>query len=138
MTEAVQLCHEIIFRRVGRIFFYDSIQFGIVWISEKHRFDIGIVHTNMLHTVFFFITTGQFMFLDVTFQIIIYISTYNQTILCTSVHRLCIYIILFLLILNQPAFLLKQPEVFSSLFINSRIMFVCSYRKIYFRLNNMI
>ena len=138
MTETVQFCHEVIFRCISRIFLYDSIQFGIVRISKKYRFDIGIVHTNMLHTILFLITACQLVLLDVAFQIIIHISAYDQAVLCMSIHSLCIHIILFFLILNQPTFILEHLKVLGSLFVNGRIMFVCSHREIYFRLDDMV
>ena len=138
MAETIQFGYKIIFRSVCRIFLYDSIQLGIVRVSKENRFDISIVDTHMFHAVFFLITTGQLMFLNIPLQIIIHISTNYQPILCTSVHRLGIYVILFFLILNQPAVILKFPEILRCFFIDSRIMLVCSYRKINFRLDYMI
>ena len=47
-------------------------------------------------------------------------------------------IIIFFFILHQPALVLKHLEIFGSLLIYFRIMFVCSGREINFRFYNMI
>ena len=76
MTKAITGSNEIIYRLFGCIMSDNSIQSSIVRICKEYRFDIGIIHTNMLHTVFFLIATGQLMFLDDTVHIIRYIGTY--------------------------------------------------------------
>ena len=76
MTKAITGSNKIIYRLFGCIMSDNSIQSSIVRICKEYRFDIGIINTNMLHTVFFLIATGQLMFLDDTVHIIRYIGTY--------------------------------------------------------------
>ena len=92
----------------------------------------------MFHAVFLLVTTGQFMFFDDPVHIIGNIRSYHQSILGLAIHGLCIYIIIFFFILHQPALVLKHLEIFGSLLIYFRIMFVCSGREINFRFYNMI
>ena len=42
----------------------DRIQHCIVGISEEYGLDVGIVHTDMLHAVFFLVAAGKLMLLD--------------------------------------------------------------------------
>ena len=138
MAEAVTRSYKIIFRFLRSVFLNNSIQFCIIGISEKYRFNVGIIHTYMFHPVFFLVTAGQFMLLDNTIHIIGNIGTYYQTILSLTIHGLCIHIIVFLFVLHQPTFVLKHPEILSSLVIHLRIMLVCTCRKVYFRFDDMI
>ena len=138
MAEAVG-SREIVFRgvvlhHVG----HDGVDLGVVGIGEEHRFDIGIIHTNMLHTVFFLIATGQLMFLDRAIHIIGNISPDYQPILSLAIHGLGINIIAFFLILNQPTFFLKIIEIGGGLQVNSRIMLIRPFWEIDFRFNDMV
>ena len=138
MTETIVFRDEVIFRSTGSIFGDNLVQFSIIGISKKHRFDIGIIHPYMLHTVLLLVTPCQLMFLNNTIHIIGHVCTDNQTVLCLAVHCLGIYIIAFFLILYQPAFFLEHLEIGSSFQINGRIMFICPDRKIDLRFNDMI
>ena len=64
VTEAVDRSHEVIFWFSSSIAHYQLVEDVIVRISEEHRFDICIVHTNVLHSVFFLVAAGQFVLLD--------------------------------------------------------------------------
>ena len=138
MAEAVTRSDEIIFRCLRGIFLDDSIQFCMVGISKEYRFNVGIIHTDMFHPVFFLVTAGQFMLLDNAVHIIGNVCAYYQTILSLTVHGLCIHIIVFFFVLHQPTFILEHPEILSSFIIHLRIMLVCTCRKIYFRFDDMI
>ena len=138
MSESISGSDKVIYRFSGSIVSDNSIQCSIIRISKEYRLNIGIVHTDMLHSVFFLITTGQLMFLNDTIHVVGNISTYYQSILRLSIHGLRIDVIVFFIILNQPAFVLKHLEVFSSFLIDTLIVFVSTYRKIYFGFNNMI
>ena len=66
MTKPI-FCYKIIFR----FFLADNIFNNIVnlfnrRIREKYRFNIGIIYTDMYHSVLFFISTGKFMLFDNT------------------------------------------------------------------------
>ena len=138
MSETVTRSDKVIDGLFQSIFLDDNIQFIIIGISKEYGFDIRIVHTNMLHTVFLLVATGKFVFLNNTIHIIGNIRTADQSVLRLTVHCLRIDIIVFLAILHQPAFILKQLEILGRLAVNTFIMFVRTNREIYFRFNNMI
>ena len=138
MSETVTRSDKVIDGLFRSIFLDDNIQFIIIGISKEYGFDIRIVHTNMLHTVFLLVATSKFVFLNNTIHIIGNIRTDYQSVLRLTVHCLRIDIIVFLAILHQPAFILKQLEILGRLAVNTFIMFVRTNREIYFRFNNMI
>ena len=138
MSETIAGSDKVVHWLSGSIMSDNSIQSSIVRICKEYRFDIGIVHANMLHAVFFLIAAGQFMLFDDTVHIVGNISANYQTILRLSIHGLRIDVIVFFIVLHQPAFILEHLEIFSSFLINTFIMFVSAYRKIYFGLNDMI
>ena len=100
MSETVTRSDKVIDGLFQSIFLDDNIQFIIIGISKEYGFDIRIVHTNVLHTVFFLITTGKLMLLDDTVHIVRNISAYYQSILSFPVHGLGIDVIVFLCILH--------------------------------------
>ena len=138
MTEPVAGCDEVVNRLPGRIAGYKSIKFRIVGIGKKHRFEVSVVHPHVLHAVFLFVATCQFVLLDGAIQVVRYICPYHQAILCLAVHGLGIDIISFLLILHQPAIVLETLEILGSLLIDTRIVLVGSFREIDFGFDDMI
>ena len=138
MTEAINWSDEIILWLCCCITHQNLIEHRIIRISKENRFDVCIADTNVLHTILFLITTGKLMLLDDAGHIIIYVCTHNKTILCLAIHGLCIDIILFLIILLQPAVLLELLEVLCSTFIDARIIFRCTWFEVDFRFNDMI
>ena len=100
MSEAITRSDKVVNRLFGSVFPNDRIQFHIIGISKEYRFDISIVHTDVLHTVFFLITTGKLMLLDDTVHIVRNISAYYQSVLGFPVHGLGIDVIVFLSILH--------------------------------------
>ena len=136
--ETVVFRDEVIFRIAGCIFGDNLVQFGIVGISKEHRFDIGIIHPDMLHAVLLLVTPCQLMLLDNAIHIIGHIRTDNQAVLCLAVHGLGIHIVTFLLILHQPALFLEHPEIGGSFQINGRIVFIRPDRKVDLRFDDMI
>ena len=61
MSESIHRSNEII-KRLGCSIFADEFQQHlIIRIGKKDRFDIGIVHSDMLHTVFFLIRSCKLM-----------------------------------------------------------------------------
>ena len=122
VTEAIDWSNEIILRCCSSITHQNLIEHRIIRISKENRFDVCIADTNVLHAVLFLITAGKLMLLDDTRHIIIYVCTHNKTILCLAIHGLCIDIILFFIILLQPAVLLELLEVLCSTFINTRVV----------------
>ena len=100
MPKAI-LCHKVVLGRFAlyNILYY-SINFGVVGISKENRLKVGILDSNMNHSVFLLILTGKFMFFDLACKIILYVCTNNKTVLGTSIHCLGIYIVVFCRILN--------------------------------------
>ena len=138
MTETVDGSDEIIFRFRSGIAVDQLVEHLIVWIGEEHRLDVCVVHTHMLHAVFFLVTAGEFMLLDDTREIVVYISTYHKTILSLSVHGLRINVILLLIVLHEPAVVLELLEVRCSLLVDTRIVLTCAFWEINLRLDDMI
>ena len=138
MTEAVTRSNKIINRFLSRVTGNDSIQSGIIGIGEEYRFDVGIIHTHMFHAVFFLIATGKLMLLNDAIHIIGHVCAHHQTILRLAVHGLGIYVVIFLIVLYQPAFVLKHSEVVGGFPVNTFIMLIRALRKIYLGLNDMI
>ena len=122
MTKTVDRSYEIIFGCSRSIAHQYLVENSVIGISKEYGFDISIAYTHMLHAVFLLVATSKFMLLDNTCKIIIHVGTNDQTILCLAVHSLRIDIILFLVVLLQPAVFLKLLEIFSSTFIDARII----------------
>ena len=70
MMKAVNGCYEVIFGLGLRVTAKQFVEHFIVRIGQKDRFHVGIAGTNMLHSVFFFLATSQFMLLDYTRHIV--------------------------------------------------------------------
>ena len=138
MAETVDRSNEIVFRSSSCIASSDFLQHWIIGISEEYWLDVGIVYTNVLHTVFFFVAACKLVLLDDTVYIVLTSSTDNDTILCLAVHCLCIDVVMFLVVLYQPTFFLELLEVLCSLFVDTWVIFTCTFWEIYFRLNDMV
>ena len=78
------------------------------------------------------------MLLDDARHVIIHVGTYHQTILGLAIHGLGIDVILFLIILLQPAVFLELLEVLCCAFINARVILRSTWLEVDFRFNNMI
>ena len=111
MAEAIDWGDKIILRFCSRIAHQNFIEHGVIRISEEDRLYVGVAHTNMLHAVLFLVTAGELMLLDYARHVIIHVGTYHQTILGLAVHGLGIDVILFLIILLQPAFFLSLIHI---------------------------
>ena len=74
------------------------------------------------------------MLLDRSGSVIVGVCAYDQTILCAAFHRLCIYIVVWLVVLDEPAFFLPCLEVLDSLVICGLAVFVDYRIEVYFRL----
>ena len=138
VTETINRSNEVVFWSSSSIARCNFFQHRIIWISKENRFYICIVYTNMLHTIFFLISTCKFMFLYNTIYIILTSSTNNNTILCLAIHCLSINVVLFFIVLHQPTLVLEHLKILSSLFVNTWIVFTCTFWEIYFWFNDMI
>ena len=137
VSEAVR-SSEVILRFAGSHLVNDSLQSLIVGESEKYRLDVGIVDTHMLHAVLLLVTARQFVLLDAPFHIVIHIGGYNDAILRATVHGLRIYIIVLLVVSDEPAVGLESVEVLDRLVIHPGVMLIGARGEIDLRLDDMI
>ena len=138
VTKTINWRDKIILWRLCRIFCNQLCQRLTFTISQEDGFDICIRTTYVLHTVFFLISASQFMLFDDLIHIVFDVRTKDKTILCLAIHRLCIEIIIFLLILHQPTLLLEILKLLCSTFVNTWVVLARTYGEIDFRFNNMI
>ena len=122
VAETIDRGNEIVFGLSGSIAHNQIVEYAIIGIGKEYWFDIGIVYTHMLHTIFFLIATGKLMFFDAASHIVIGMGTYHKAILRFSVHRLRIYIIMFARVLNQPTLILELLEILCGLLVHTRII----------------
>ena len=92
----------------------------------------------MLHAVLLLVTARQLMLLDHPVHVVGHVSSYHQSILRLAVHGLGINIVTRLVVLHQPALFLEHPEVRYRLVVHTRIMLVRPFRKINFRLDDVV
>ena len=85
MTETIDRSDEVVFWSSSCVASSYFLQHWIIRISEEYRLDVGIVYTNVLHTVFFLVAAGKLMLLDDTVYVVLASSTDNDTILCLAV-----------------------------------------------------
>ena len=71
----------------------------------------------MDHAVILLILACELVLLDLALSIVVSMCAHNETVLSAAVHSLCIYIIVWFLILNEPTLLLPCSEVLHSLVI---------------------
>ena len=65
VSETVDRRNEVVLRCVVlNVLVNQFVKHLVVWIGKEHRFDVGIVHANVFHTVFFLVLARQFVFLD--------------------------------------------------------------------------
>ena len=138
MSEAIDRSYEIILRFGGSIALDEVVEHLIVGISKEHRFDVGIIYANMLHSVFLFISTCKLMLLNHAIHIVVDKSTYHQSILRFTIHGLCVDIILLLVILHEPSLVLELLEVLGSLLVHTRVVLAGAYREIDLRLDDVV
>ena len=91
----------------------------------------------MYHAVLFLVLSCELVLLDLTFSIVISMSADNESVLCAAVHCLCIYIIVWLLVLYKPTFLLPAFEVLYSFVICRLTVLVNDRVEVNFRLCNV-
>ena len=138
VTKAVQVGYEVVFRFACDHLSNDAIQVLAMRISKEDRFHVGIIYTDMLHTIFLFVATGKFVLHDTTFHIVLYPCSENESILGTSVHCLRIDIITVLLILQKPTFLAEEIELLTCYCIHACVVLVRTYFKVDLWLDDMI
>ena len=108
----------------------------IVGIGVKYRTGMSINHIYMSNAILFFIFTGQFMDLDLAFEVIVNMLHGDQSGLSTFIHDLAIDIHDGFLILDQFIFA-HFREIVGCFLINDRIILIGFRRKIDFGFYNM-
>ena len=88
----------------------------------------------MDHAVLLLVSAGKLMLLDRSGSVIVSVCAYDQSVLCAALHRLCIYIVIWPVVLDEPSFFLPCLEVLDSLVICRLAVFVDYRVEIYFRL----
>ena len=107
-------------------------------LSTAHGLDVGVVHANVLHAVFLLVAARQLVLFDATSHIVVGMGAHHETILCLTVHRLRVYIIMFLFVLHQPTLVLELLEVLCRFFIDARVVLASAYREVNLRLDDVI
>ena len=147
MLKTVYRRHEMVFRFALRHLRYNSVQVVTVLIGKEDRLYVGIIDEYMLHAVVLFVLAGQFMLLDLAGHIVLHRCRYNQSVLRTGAidcqpmtrrNSLSINIIEFFLVLLEPAVATEEIKLLPCCRIDLRIMLVRAFRKIDFRLDNMV
>ena len=105
MSESVG-CHKVIFRLACGVLVHYCIHLLVVRVREEYRFDVGILDADVDHSVIFLVLAGKLMLLDLAFSIIVSVGTYDKSVLCASIHCLCVYVIARLSVLDKPSLFL--------------------------------
>ena len=116
---------------------HNGVNLRIVGVGEEYRLDIRLLIADVNHTILLLVRAGELVLLDCAREVVLKVATHSNTILCATIHRLRIYIIVLLLILHQPATLLPQSEVLHSLLIDLIGVFVGNRIEVNLRLDDM-
>ena len=138
MAEAVNRSNEVVLWLSGCIAHDEFVEHCIVRIGKEYRFDVGIVHADMLHAVFLLVATCQLVLLDVALHVVIRMCTDNKTILRLALHGLSVDVIVLLVVLHQPSIILELLEVFSSFLVDARVVLRGAYREVNLWLDDVI
>ena len=100
------------------------VDLGVVGIGEEDRFDVGPLAAHVLHAILLLVGTCQFVLLDRTVPIILEMAAHRQSVLRPSVHGLRIDVIVFFLVLLQPAPFAPQTEILDRTVVDLLGMFI--------------
>ena len=138
MPKTIDRGYEVVFGLGGGVAHDEVVEHFVVGIGEEHRFDVGVVHPDVLHTVFFLVAAREFVLLDLASHIVINVGSDNKSILCLAVHCLGVDIVVFLVVLQEPAFVLELLEVLGGFLIDARVVLTCSLGEVYLGFDDMI
>ena len=138
VAEAIDGCHEIVLGLCLGIAHNEFVEQLIVRIGKEHRLNVGIVYANVLHAVFLLVAAGQFVFLDAAGHVVVGMGAHHESILRLLVHGLRVDVVLFLVVLHQPALFLELPEVLGSFLIDTRVILRRSFGEVYLGFNNVV
>ena len=138
MAEAVNGGNEVVLGCGLGIAHDEFVERLVVGIGKEDGLDVGIVHADVLHAVFFFVATGQFVLFDVALLVVVGMGTDDQAVLRLALHGLGIDVVVLLLVLYQPAFVLKLLEVLCCLLVDARVVFRGAYGEVDLGLDDVI
>ena len=92
----------------------------------------------MLHTILLLVTTCELVLLDDTVEVVLDVSTDDETILCLAVHRLSIDVVALLVVLYEPALLLKVLVLLDSLVVDLGVVLVGTCGEVDLRLDDVV
>ncbi len=78
------------------------------------------------------------MLLDAFLHIVVDIGRYDDSILCASVHRLGVDVVMVVIVLHKPSVALEGIEVFHCLVVDPRIMLVGRRVEVDLRLDDVV
>src|SRR5574344_159949 len=136
MAESVFVC-ELEFRRPGNCFGDYRVQVRIVLVGEKDRLDVRILDADMDHAVILLVLARKFMLLDDAVGIVISVRAEHKAVLGAFSHSLCIYIIAWLRVADEPSVTLPFLEILYRLVVDSLVMVGQNGVEIYFRFRDM-
>ena len=92
----------------------------------------------MYHAVLFLVLACKFVFLYHSVDVVFHMGAYNKTVQRLAVHCLRIDVVLFLVVLHEPAVLLELLEVLYGFAVDLRGVLVCPGREINLGAGDMI
>ena len=136
MAEVI-LVDEVIFRLFQDGLGDDLVKDVVVLIGEEHGLDVGVLDTDMDHTIVLLILAGELMLLDLAGSVVVGVGAEHKTILGTALHGLGIHVIALLGVTLEPALGLPLLEIGDSLVVHERIVILKHRIEIYLGLGDM-
>ena len=115
----------------------NGVDLGIVGIGEKHRLDVGLLVTDVDHTVLLLVGARQLMLFDSSREVILEMAAHRQSVLRAALHRLRINIVVLLGVLPEPSLGLPLTEILHRLVVNRIGMLVGDGFEIDFRFDDV-
>lgn len=129
---------EVIFGLSGCHLCYYLLELAVVGEGEEHRLYVGVLYAYVAHAVFLLVAARELMLFDAPLHVVVDVGSHDDAVLRAAVHSLGIYIIVLLVVLYQPAVLLKRLEVVDRFVVDFRSVLVLSGCEVYFGLDYMV
>ncbi len=136
MREVV-LVHELVFRLSGGCLGNDVVELRVVLEGKEDGLDIGVLDAHVDHAVVFLGLEGELVLLDNATGVIVGVGTEDNTILGAAAHGLGVHIVLFFVVLHQPAFLFPGLEVLHGFVVGALLVLTGDGGEVNFRLGNV-
>ena len=137
MAEAVG-SDEVIFGLAGRDGLDYLVEVAVVGEGEEHRLDVGVLYAHVFHAVFLLVAAGELVLLDDAVHVVVDVGGHDNAVLGAAVHGLRVYIIMFLVVLYEPAFVLEGLEVLDCLVVDLGVVLVGAVHKVNLGLYDMV